>query len=175
VICLAPDTNHPPLVVETHNLDCVRRYDYDDPEMPESMLAVTNHMRKLQDPYYCSRYETIKNAANEWAGQATLDKMWGLAGDVAMDNEGVWEGWITAQTMIFLPVVRKIGLAYSDNDETAWTKEPTWLDWNELFGEATDDDSADDDSGDDDSADDDSAAGDDDSADDDSSSGGCGC
>ncbi len=84
-----------------------------------------------------------------------MDRMWQNNGDVAMNDEGIFEGDITAQTMIFIPDQRRLALTYASDGLLAPEKEPAWFGWDEIFGidDDDDDDTADDD--DDDDTDDD--------------------
>ena len=176
IMCLGPDfETHPPFVLETTNLESVKRYDFDDPGFPAMTLAATNDFRKLDEPTNCNRYATMKDNVNGWNGKLTLERMWQNNGDVAVNY---W-GSITAQTMIFIPAQRRIGLAYADRELLPTEKEPVWLDWEDIFPEPEiDDDVADDDVTDDDSNDDDEDS-DDDAApvtdDEDEDARGCGC
>lgn len=143
-----------PFFLETANNGSTRRYWEDDPEFPPMTLGATNHFRKLKSPHFCSRYSTIRDNANQWAGNISLDKLWENNEQVAMTFP---IGSITAQTMIFIPSLRKIAVAFSDKEFFAPEKEPIWFEWHELFPFSgalywsKDDDPPNDDSADDDS------------------------
>lgn len=124
------EQDHPPFILETANNGSTRRYFEDDPDFPPMTLGATNHFRKLKSPHYCSRYGTIRDNANQWHGGISLQNLWENNNQVAMTFP---LGSITAQTMIFLPSLRRIAVAYSDEHLFAPEKEPVWFEWSELF------------------------------------------
>ncbi len=159
IAAIGPDAkSKAPYVIEADHLGFATRFEEDSPELPGRTLALTNHMRKLSEPDFCYRYDKIVDNLAQWEGQLTLDRMWQNNGDVVMNDEGIFEGDITAQTMIFIPDQMRLALAYASDGLLAPEKEPVWFGWDEIFGIDDDDDDTgddDDDTGDDDDDDDD--------------------
>ncbi len=169
IMTLGPDyADHPPFVLETTNLETLKRYSEDTPDFPSETIGATNDFRKIDEGTDCERYAGIRDNVNAWEGKLTLDRLWQTAADAAVNY---W-GSITAQTMIFIPARRSIGFAFADENSLPTDKEPVWFDWEDIFVESGDDDS---------DADGDSAADDDlgndpsESDDDDSDASACGC
>jgi hypothetical protein len=139
VMCLGADfEDHPPFVLETTNLESLKRYDSDTPDFPPGTIAATNDFRKLDEGTDCERYATMRDNVNAWEGRLTIDRMWENNGDVAVNY---W-GSITAQTMIFIPARRRIGFAFMDADLMPTDKEPVWFEWEDIFPEINSDDDA---------------------------------
>ena len=147
---------NPPFCLETSNAGSIRRYDFDDAEFPSSTIGITNHFRLIKSPNWCRRYNTIRENANKWYGEISLERMWENNRQVAMTSP---IGSITAQTMIFIPSERTFALAYSDDKQFAPEKIPVWFAWEDIFETQSsefiptpqdifDDDSSDDDSDD---------------------------
>ncbi len=104
--------------MELRNLETAPRFDYDEPDLPRP-LAETNHFQKLADPSPWPRNATILNNVAAWNDNITLDRLWENCGDIEMDNEGEFYGDMTAQTMIFIPAKKRIGVAYADQGALA--------------------------------------------------------
>jgi len=166
------DPDKPPRDFEADNRQVAQRYATDDPRFPPQVMGAANDFRVIDRQPDDVRYAKLLSDATGWNGQLTLDRLWQVAGDVEMNNQGEWKGAITAHTMIFLPDLMRIGVAYSDKEQQAPEKSPVWFDWAQLFGD-------DDDNDDNDTVDDDASPDDDDDASPGGGNhvrkGGCGC
>ena len=169
------DAADPAIVVESHLAGAVVRYAFDDPDLGDYVLAVTNGHRKMFPPRYCWRYELVVEMVQDYDYELDEERLWDIGEAISYDGRPYS---FTYQTMIYIPHERTIGLAITDEESLSSHKEPVMLTWDELLtGAGDDDDDTDDDAGDDDSTDDDSAADDDSTGQDDtpSSSAACGC
>ncbi len=131
-----------PAVVEINNRQFALRTGSDSPELPPTVLAATNHMRKLYPAVPDSRYAAMRGDVLGWNGEINLSRMW----EVLQSMYDEWMTGATTQSMIFVPFNRRLAVSYTDEEALAPFKEPTWLEWDDIFGLGNDDD-ADDDSG----------------------------
>ncbi len=150
---------HEPVVAEINHKEFALRSGADNTELPSSVLASVNNMRKLYPPYPDGRYNAMKRDVLGWNGEITLSRMWEVL-------QSMSDQWMATQAMIFVPFNRSLAISYTDAEGLAPFKSPVWLAWDDVFDLGGDDDDVDDDVDDDDSDDDDWLP-DDDSDDDD--------
>ena len=118
--------DEPAVVVEIHNIIGYDfRYAADDSIFSPDHLIATNHHRILYPPIPCWRYSLLQDSIS-LDPQMTLDRFWWFMENCTGSN-------YTLMTLLFLPEVQKIGIAFCDSLEQSWEKDPVWIEWNQLF------------------------------------------
>lgn len=119
------------LVVEVNNLAGYEvRTAGDEPDIAPDHIIATNHHRKLYTPSPGWRYPALMDSLTG-DPDMTLERLWWLMGTVGYPPTPGSGG--TIQTMVFMPQQRRVGLAFSDESQASWEKQPHWLDWEDLF------------------------------------------
>jgi len=170
-------------VLEINNKERTVAYPDDDPTLTDCMVTLNWEDKLSGVPtgnYAAIRYNHSRELINEtYGGDLLLTNMWDFLHEMQLHIPL----FPTMQSMILIPDLMRLAIAFSDETGTAPNHDPVWHDIEDLFlTPAVDDDTAPDDDVVDDDTDDDTTPDDDDDDDndqadddDDDNDDGCGC
>jgi hypothetical protein len=167
---LAGSDGDPGAVLESDNGGVILRVPADQPELGDSILIATNHLRKLRAKDACDRYDLLLDEIGGLGNELTTGSMLDLLGMVKQN----WFLSRTLQTVTFFPSTLRMGMSFTTADAVSIDRELVELSWEQMTALPEEPDDDDDDNDDDTASDDDDTVPEDSGDSEDDSEGCCG-